>query len=339
MMEEDEMTLLSALIRIIPACLYVITPVRVFFFIFLTAACAIAQMPTYLEQQILAMGPVINPPAMAALYKPLVSEHPPDADVYFRRDIRYGPDERNLVDVFTQKTFAKNRPVILFVHGGAFVRGDRRTGADSPFYDNIMLWAVRNGMVGVNMTYRLAPKNGWPSGPEDIGQAVKWVHDQIASYGGDPNCIFLMAHSTGAAHAGAYIAHKQFHQTLGSGLAGAILLSGIYRVTPELVEGNTTYSEYYGTDAAKYEDMSSVLGISKSKMPIFIGSSELDPPQFQEQTRTIISSMCEVGECPVTALFQKHNHMSEVYSISTEDHTVSDALLAFINQYAKKHPG
>ncbi len=42
---------------------------------------------------------------------------------------------------------------------GAFVAGNRRTGPGSPFYDNVMLWAIHNGRIGVNMTYRLAPKD------------------------------------------------------------------------------------------------------------------------------------------------------------------------------------
>ena len=47
----------------------------------------------------------------------------------------------------------------MFVHGGGFFGGDRRSpDADSPFYDNIMLLAARGGLVGVNATYRLVPE-------------------------------------------------------------------------------------------------------------------------------------------------------------------------------------
>jgi triacylglycerol lipase len=86
------------------------------------------------------------------------------------------------------------RPVLVFVHGGGFTGGNRRTG-DSPFYDNIMLWALKNGMVGVNMTYRLAPQSQWPAAQQDIASALAWVQDNIASHGGDPSRIVLMGHS------------------------------------------------------------------------------------------------------------------------------------------------
>ena len=58
---------------------------------------------------------------------------------------------------------AASRPVLVFVHGGGFTGGNKSTPG-SPFYDNVPLWAARNGLVGVNITYRLAPQHPWPAG-------------------------------------------------------------------------------------------------------------------------------------------------------------------------------
>ena len=71
--------------------------------------------------------------------------------------------DRHLLDVFTPESGSGTRPVLIYVHGGAFVGGNKRL-PNSPFYDNIMLWAVKNGFVGVNTTYRLAPASPWPAG-------------------------------------------------------------------------------------------------------------------------------------------------------------------------------
>lgn len=73
------------------------------------------------------------------------------------------------------------------IHGGGAIDLIGRDIA----YGNFMMWSVRNGMVGVNTTYRLAPKDPWPAGPQDVGQAIRWVHDNIAKRGGDPTRIFL----------------------------------------------------------------------------------------------------------------------------------------------------
>jgi triacylglycerol lipase len=151
--------------------------------------------------------------------------------------------------------------VLVFVHGGAFVGGNRRTGPGSPFYDNVMLWAVQHGMVGVNMTYRLAPQNPWPAGPEDIGLALRWVQRNIEARGGDPARVFLLGHSAGASHVAAYVAKPELPGSGALRLAGAMLLSGVYRITPDLVAQMPTYAGYFGPDAGKYAERSSLDGL------------------------------------------------------------------------------
>ena len=93
----------------------------------------------------------------------------------------------------------------MFVHGGGFVGGDKHVPG-TPMYDHIGAWAVRNGWVGVTITYRLAPEHTWPAGAQDVAAAVQWVRDNIASYGGDPSRIVLAGHSAGSVHVASYLA-------------------------------------------------------------------------------------------------------------------------------------
>ncbi len=67
--------------------------------------------------------------------------------------------------------------MLVFVHGGGFVMGDK-SSAETPFYDNIGTYAAQQGMIGVTVTYRLAPANQWPSGPEDMALIVGWLKRQ-----------------------------------------------------------------------------------------------------------------------------------------------------------------
>src|SRR5215469_675055 len=113
----------------------------------LMATGAIAQqspMPDEIAWKLVEIGRAIDPPKTAALYAPL-QEKEPYQGVKVERDVKYGPAERNLLDVFTPEAASPARPVLIFVHGGGFVRGDKRGVNGSPFYDNIMLWAVKNG--------------------------------------------------------------------------------------------------------------------------------------------------------------------------------------------------
>ena len=142
-----------------------------------------------LAKNLSAMGRIIDPAATAALYAPL-HRLPPYPGVRIARDLHYGPAERNRLDIFTaEPAAAAAQPVLLFVHGGGFVGGDKHDPG-TPFHDNIGAWAARQGMVGVTMTYRLAPQAPWPAGAEDVATAVRWVRDNIGEHGGDPARLY-----------------------------------------------------------------------------------------------------------------------------------------------------
>jgi triacylglycerol lipase len=287
-----------------------------------------SQIAPALAQGLAQIGRVVAPPPTEKLYAPL-AQREPYAGVQVRRDVRYGADARNLLDVFTPATRQAGQPVLVFVHGGGFMRGERRTG-DSPFYDNIMLWALSQGMVGVNMTYRLAPANPWPAAQQDIQLALKWVRENIAASGGDPHRIILMGHSAGAAHVAQYVAHPQFHAAPGSGLAGAVLLSGIF--DPVTAEANPPLHAYFGTDTTQYPARSAVPGLVASKVPLLIAYAELDPQDFHSQSGQLNTALCNAGRCQGLYKLMGHSHMSEVYSINSADKTVTTLMKQLVDR-------
>src|ERR1700676_664958 len=163
-----------------------------------TASAQQSPMPEEFARKLLELGTAIDGPNTAKLYAPL-QEKEPYQGIKVERDVKYGAADRNLLDVFMPQAASPPRPVMIFVHGGAFVAGNRREPG-TPFFDNIMLWAVRNGFVGVNMTYRLAPQAKWPAGAEDIGSAVQWVANNIGGGGGGPPRNYIHGHFPRAAH-------------------------------------------------------------------------------------------------------------------------------------------
>ena len=285
-----------------------------------------SQVPPAIEAQLRRIGRVVAPPPTAALYAPL-QQHEPYAGVNVARDERYGPDARNRLDVFTPAAAGPARPVLVFVHGGAFIAGDKRTGT-SPFYDNIMLWAVRNGMVGVNMTYRLAPGHPWPAAQEDIRAALAWVRQNIAARGGDPSRIWLSGHSAGAAHVAQYVGHPEFHVAPGGGIAGAIMLSGLY--DPATADANPPLQAYFGKDASVYAARSALPAMAASHLPMLITFTELDPEDFHRQAREAQAALCRAGRCPEVLELMGHSHMSEVYAINTPDQALTEAIRGFV---------
>jgi carboxylesterase type B len=128
-----------------------------------TAAAQQAPMSEDLAWKLLELGRTIDPPKTAAPFAPMQQKEPYQG-VETERDVKYGPADRHLLDVFTSETGSSARPVLIFIHGGGFIAGNKRAPG-SPFYDNVMLWAINNGFVGVNATYRLARQSPHPEPP------------------------------------------------------------------------------------------------------------------------------------------------------------------------------
>ncbi|MGL5168971.1 MAG: alpha/beta hydrolase [Afipia sp.] len=272
------------------------------------------------------IGRVIDPPKTASLYVGL-HEKEPYSGVSFTRDVKYGVDDRNILDIAAEEPRSSlARPVLLFVHGGGFVAGNKRSNPTSPFYDNVMLFAARNGMVGVNMTYRLAPANPWPAGAQDVGAAVSWVRDNIAKFGGDPAHVVIVGHSSGAFHVASYLAHSEF-QVRGSGVAGAVLVSGLYDLS---IDTSATDRAYLGSDESKYAERSVLPGISRARVPIMLAWATLDPPRFAAQSENLKELLCTAGHRPEVVILKNHSHLSSVFAINTSDKSLTEPMLRFV---------
>jgi acetyl esterase/lipase len=285
-------------------------------------------MPPDIESKLAELGDTINPAETAKLYAPL-QEREPYQGIKVTRDLKYGPDERHALDVFVSETAsAVPRPVLMFVHGGAFTGGNKRGPDNSPFYDNVALFAARNGMVGVNITHRLAPQHQWPAAADDVGAAVRWVGANIAAHGGDPARVVLMGHSSGAVHVASYVAHAKFHGPKGIGLVGAILVSGIYDLGKFPV--GPPEKAYFGDDEAKRAEASTLALLPETRIRLMVAYGERDPGDRIEQAKLLGAALCRANRCSSLARLPKHTHMSEIYAINTADKSLSDRIVTFV---------
>jgi len=284
-------------------------------------------------ENIEALGRTLDPAAgaaTAALYAPL-QEQKPYAGIRVHRDLKYGAGARNRLDVFVPDPLPTDtRPTLIFVHSGDFVSGDK-TKPEGPFYDNVGVWAARHGLIGINITYRLAPDNKWPAAVDDIGAAVRWAVRNVAPYGSGPERIFLMGHGAGAAHVADYLSHPELQPLGGAQVAGAILVSGIYDLTTIPLSHNL--QAYYGDDPEQYAARSAQSGLAKAKVPLLVVDAEFDPPDYDKQTNALRNALCLVRQCPRYVFMAKHNHFSEIYSFNTRDTLLSRAISDFIKAH------
>jgi acetyl esterase/lipase len=292
-----------------------------------TAPMHNVDMPPSIAEELRAIGPQIDPQRTTAIYAPLQPAEP-YAGVSVTRDVAYGPDERNVLDIFDAGGDTP-KPVVVFVHGGGFSRGAKHTPG-SPFYDNVALWAASEGLLGVNINYRLAPEHRWPSGIEDLTALVGWLKQHVAEYGGDPARIYLWGHSAGASHVGDYLAHE-VEMDRDSGLAGAILTSGFYDLGDEV----SIWRAYYGDDVSKYAERSSLPRLVQTSTPLFVNDAELDPPGFRPQTAELVHALKDAGRTFTYVHLPSHSHLSETYAVGTADRSLSRPVLEFIESTAR----
>ena len=157
------------------------------------------------------------------------------ADIRRFDDIVYGPDaRRQVLDVYRPKANEGMLPVIVSIHGGGWVYGDKER------YQYYCMSLAQQGFAVVNFTYRLAPKYKFPASLEDTNFVFHWVLDHAAEYGFDVCHVFAVGDSAGAHMLGLYscictnpdfASQFPFQPPEGFAPAGVALNCGVYEVT------------------------------------------------------------------------------------------------------------
>ena len=255
---------------------------------------------------------------------------PPYPGVTVVRDLAYGSDLKQRIDILTPTAKAeKLRTVLLFVHGGGWAGGDKHAPGDD-LYENVVLWAAKQGMVGVNLNYRLADyansRNLYPTQEQDLSAAVDWISVNIANYGGDPHRMFMWGHSAGGPAIAGYVSNPAFYGR-DPLVKGVFLLSA--PLDPTLDEQAGRGVQYYGKTHEDYVAHAALTTLAKSSIPVLIGYSSdetgLVPMQMDEAKKVL----CNAGHCPQTVT-TKGSHQGEMLAVGGTDTSATDALLAFI---------
>lgn len=114
------------------------------------------------------------------------------------RDVAYGESlpgdkgRRNLLDVVLPEAEGEARPVLLQVHGGGWVIGDKEQQGQ-PLLGEM----ASRGWVGFAINYRLCPRATFPDPIVDVKRAIAWIREHAAEYGGDPDFVCITGGSAG----------------------------------------------------------------------------------------------------------------------------------------------
>lgn len=285
-----------------------------------------------ITDEIRSDGKIINVGRSLSQYEPLWQAADNSA-VKVTHDLSYGPHPKQSFDIYEPVKAPKDKtPILIFLHGGSFVAGDKS------MYANVGYYFAKKGITSVVMTYKLAPEFKWPSGTLDLALQLKWLRDnpdKIAS--GDTSKIFLMGHSAGAQHVASYIFEEEY-QIENDGVMGAILVSGSVYDT-SILNGNADpqYYDYFGRDNSKYDSMAILNKLEGRQMPVFVASAEYDKENFEYQAQKILSALFARDKAlPMYKQVLDHNHLSEIFHFNTGDETFGPDILKFIHSKIEK---
>src|ERR1700753_2725826 len=125
------------------------------------------------------------------------------------RDLAYGSDPRQKLDLYVPDKLAGPAPVLLFFYGGSW------TGGSKARYFAFGQAFASKGIVTAVADYRLYPQVRYPAFVQDGAHAFDWLHTHAAGYGGDASRIFLAGHSAGAYIAVMLAADRSYLKTAG----------------------------------------------------------------------------------------------------------------------------
>jgi acetyl esterase/lipase len=242
-------------------------------------------------------------------------------------NLAYGRHPRQVADIF-RPAGKKAMPVVIFVHGGAFVRGDKNVSSE--VYDNVLYWFAHQGCLGINLEYRLAPEAAYPGGTDDLALAIAWVKSHAAGFGGNPQRIFVVGHSAGGTHVAAY-AWDPASGYLGRDLAGIVLISARLRADALAENPNAAGAKsYWGGDAALYDARSPVTFAAASTLPVMIVNAEFENPLLDIYGLETAWRIAEARRrAPRYVRLTGHNHISIVAHFNTEEQILGAEIMDF----------
>lgn len=272
-----------------------------------------------------------NRDVVLSIYSPLAAKGPQASRVV--RDIAYGPHPRQVLDVFAPEG-AKGCDVVVFVHGGAFIRGNKRVNDE--IYDNVCHWFARRGAVVVNMEYRLASDAPYPGGAQDVQMTVQWCIENIDRFGGNSKRMFLVGHSAGGTHVGTYLADPVMGRAPASNVVGAVSISGRLRADARPDNPNAAgVRAYFGDDGSRYEECSPVTHAHRTALPFLVAMAEFENP-YLDVYGIEFAYRCAAarGGSPDVVRLLGHNHTSMVAHFNTGEEVLGQRILRFMQSCA-----
>jgi acetyl esterase/lipase len=227
------------------------------------------------------------------------------------RNLSYGEHKPNRLDIWRRADLPADAgaPVLLHVHGGAWVTGDKEVQGEI-----LLSELARRGWVCASMTYRLSPRATWPEHIVDVKRAIAWTRASIAAHGGDPSFIAVTGGSAGG-HLSSLAAltpndpeYQPGFEELDTTVQACVPLYGVYDVADLAGSGRREILELWERsvmkmeltdDPAAFERASPLVRVHPDAPPMFVIHGVNDTLVPVEQARLFVERLRAASHQPV----------------------------------------
>ena len=213
----------------------------------------------------------------------------------------YGATPIEALDVFATKK--PNAPINIYIHGGAWRAG---LAKNVHYYAELFVNAGAH-YVALDFNNVLETNGDLMPVARQVRAGIAWVYNNAASFGGDPNRIFVSGHSSGGHLAGTTLI-TDWQNDFGvpaDVIKGALLSSGMYDLKPVRLSARSRYVKF--TDEMEHA-LSTQRHLAKINCPVICTYGTRETPEFQRQSRDFAAAMKAAGKPIELLVGPEYNH-------------------------------
>ena len=252
------------------------------------------------------------------------------------KNIVYSKEHDLKLDVYSPQKVDKPKPVLVFIHGGNWVRGKKS------IYKFFGTGFAKKGIVTVIINYRLSSTATYDSLTTNAATAVKWVRQNINQYKGDTNNIFVSGHSAGA-HLAALIAtdDSYFNRLkIKNPIRGSIMIDAFgLDMYSYLTSAKTDYSHRYyslfSKDPEIWKKGSPIFHLHKGMPPflLFVGTKTV--PTIMEGTIEFLKVLQPYQPGAPLVIVKGKRHVGMIFQFMNKRKKAYKDIIGFINKESK----
>jgi acetyl esterase/lipase len=246
------------------------------------------------------------------------------------QNLAYGEDARQKLDLYIPEGLKAPAPVILFFYGGTWQSGEKS------WYLAFGQAFASKGIIVAIADYRLYPDVRYPAFLGDGANALRFVHDRVASYGGDQERVFLAGHSAGAYNAMMLVADPRYLREVHGDLSwvrGVIGISGPYDFLPFK---SADLIDIFGGD--RREETQPINYIDAKRPPMLLATGSDDTTVLPRNTKRMAAKLRSFGSEVKEIVYPGVGHIGIILSVATPFRSrtrLRDDIVDFVNAHQR----